>query len=338
MSEVKDAKYNPAIDLLRIISILSVILIHTTTKALDIAKHDLLGHPLTLFLNQATRFTVPLFFLISAFVLELNYPPNFNYFSYLKKRFSRLFLPYFFWSIIYYFFIYTQHSKNFIFTLLSGDASYQLYFIPTISIFYLIFPLLHHYFSFFTSKLSIVLFGFFQIIILAVDYYYRPLPFFQPLSIFILNFDIFILGILASRHQKNILDFVKKYYLFFVGISVILAIYIFWEGQSLYLKTNNYLFFYSQWRPSVFIYTLFISSLLFFIFNKIKLNSGLIKKLASYSFFVYFVHIIFLEIICKYLPNSIFSFPLIPFFLISFSSYLLAFLVSKFPLLSKITS
>jgi surface polysaccharide O-acyltransferase-like enzyme len=135
MSAVKESKYNPVIDLIRTIAILAVILIHSTTKILGFFQNDLLHHPLTLFLNQSSRFAVPLFFLISAFVLELNYPQNFNYLFYLKKRFSRLFLPYFFWSLIYYYFVYTYHSQNFVSALFLGTASYQLYFITALFIF-----------------------------------------------------------------------------------------------------------------------------------------------------------------------------------------------------------
>lgn len=328
---------NPAINLLRIISILSVVLIHTTTKALGFYQNDLFNHPLTLFLNQSTRFAVPLFFLISAFVLELNYPKNFNYFSYLKKRFQRLFLPYLFWSAVYYFFVYTDHSQSFISALLLGDSSYQLYFIPALFIFYLFFPFFHHIFRYLNHKLILLLLIFIEIILLSYDYYYRSLPLPYPLSVFLLNFMPFILGIFACHYQKKIMTLVKKYFKLFLALNIFLSLLITVEGGNLYLKTHNYLSFYSQWRPSVFIYSLSLGAFLFYFFNKIKLNVNLINKIASYSFFVFFVHIIFLELAWKYLSHSFLSFPLILFIIVSILSYFSAFLFSKIKFLSKLT-
>lgn len=331
-------KYNPAIDLLRIISIFSVLLIHTTTKILDYFKYDLVNQTFVLFLNQASRFAVPLFFLISAFVLELNFPQNFKYFSYLKKRFSRLFLPYFLWSVLYYFIVYPLQSKNFFTALVLGDSSYQLYFIPSLFIFYLIFPIIHQNINFFIKKSTLIIFVLLQITLLSIDYYYHALPFPYPVSVFLLNFDVFVLGVIACRFQNSILNFVKKYQLLFITISLLLAIFITWEGRSLYLQTQNYLSFYSQWRPSVFIYSLILSSILFFLLKKIKLNVSLIKKIASYSFFVYFIHVIFIEIFWSLLPHSLLSHSIILFLIVLIPSYLLAFLASKIKFLSRLTS
>ena len=329
-------KYNPAIDLLRILAILAVLLIHTSTKVLELTHFDFVGHPFSFFINQVTRFAVPVFFLISAFLLELNYPQKFNYFTYLKERFLRLFLPYLFWSLIYFYFIYPG-GNNFPLSLLSGGASYQLYFIPSLFVFYLFFPLLHNCQQFFSKKSSLLFFGLLQIILLVNDYYFKPLPLPQPIGVFILNLDVFILGILASHHQDNILNFVKKFKYLFLFLILLLVSVITLDAGLNYQKTGNYLFFYSNWRPLAFIYTLLLSSFLYFKFSDLKLNPNLIKKLASYSFFVYFIHIIFIEIICQHFPK-IYSFHTPTLFLLTaIPSYLLAFIASKIPRLSRLT-
>src|SRR5581483_7891153 len=103
----------PTIDVLRIISILAVIIIHTTTRTLEINGADIIRVQWTLFLNQIFRFAVPLFFMISGFVLEVSYPFHASYFTYIKKRINRIFVPYLFWSAIYYFFVYKEHTENF---------------------------------------------------------------------------------------------------------------------------------------------------------------------------------------------------------------------------------
>lgn len=81
-------QYVKAIDALRVVSILAVVLIHTTTRTIETTHNNLTDFPFTLFLNQIARFAVPLFILISGFVLELNYQNHANYFAYLKKRLS----------------------------------------------------------------------------------------------------------------------------------------------------------------------------------------------------------------------------------------------------------
>ena len=337
MSVPISKKYNPSIDLLRIVSIFSVVLIHTSTKILEYYNYDLVNQTFTLFLNQAFRFAVPLFFFISAFVLELNYPQDFNYFSYLKKRFSRLFLPYLFWSLIYYYFVYTINTKSFFTAFLLGDASYQLYFVPSLFIFYLVFPFLHRHIKFFARKFILIFLLIVQLSLLSLDYYFQPLPFPHPVSVFLLNFNIFVLGILASHHQVKILDFVKKYQISFISAFLILAVYITLEGRNLYLQNQNYLSFYSNWRPVNFIYTLVFSALFFYIFSRFKHKTVFINKIASYSFFVYLVHVIIIEITWILIPHPFLSHPF--FFLLAtlIPSYLLAFLVSKIPHLSKIT-
>jgi surface polysaccharide O-acyltransferase-like enzyme len=130
-------QYVKSIDSLRTFAILAVVLIHTTTRTLEAAKFNLTAFPVSIFLNQIVRFAVPLFFMISGFVLETNFDEKSGYLSFIKKRFSRIFIPFVFWSAIYYLFVYNQNHDNFLRVILTGNASYQLYFIPTLCIFYL---------------------------------------------------------------------------------------------------------------------------------------------------------------------------------------------------------
>src|SRR5260221_9276172 len=136
MHEQKPKQYNQAIDLLKIISILAVVFIHTTTRTIQVTNYDLVKISWSVFLNQILRFAVPMFFMISGFVLELNFRVNESYLGYIKRRLTRILIPYIFWSAIYYFFVFNNNSTNFFHSLLLGNASYQLYFIPTLLIFY----------------------------------------------------------------------------------------------------------------------------------------------------------------------------------------------------------
>lgn len=312
-------------------------MIHTTTKTLSLSGNDLINYPFTLFLNQLSRFAVPLFFIISAFGLKLNYPQNFKYLPYLRQRLSRLLLPYIFWSAVYYYFVYPHSSGSILHALIHGSASYQLYFIPTLILFYLFFPLISRYSKFINRQISLIILLISQFIILFLNYYHHPLSFSEPINVFLLNFFYFIFGVLAFLNQEKILYFVKKYIKIVVPLSLLMALYITFEGAFRYFKTQNYLSFYSQWRPSVLLYSITVFGLLFYLGKKIKIQKKYLKKISSYSFFVYFIHIIFIEIIQRFLPSACLNNSLLLYFLVLIPSYLCAFLVSKIPGLSKLT-
>lgn len=349
MTEEKQKIYNPVIDILRTISIFAVILVHTTTRTLEVTSYSLLKTPWTLFLNQIARFAVPLFFMISGFVLELNYHLHENYLTYLKKRFSRIFIPYLFWSIIYYFFVYYKNrNPNFLNSLLRGDASYQLYFIPSLLIFYLLFPLIHKYFKIIGNKWVMIALGLIELILLFYDYNIKPLPLFYPLSIALLNYFVFIFGIALARNQERFLSFIRKWKLILLFGTATFGFFIFYEGLTGYLTTHNYLDFYSSWRPSVLIYTIFFAGSMYWIFDRKLKFISIIKAFSRLSFFVFFTHIIVLEALWygflknafevshKTIAQTLWYDPLY-FLLVTIISFAVAFIVHKIPYLSKLT-
>ncbi len=321
--------YDPVIDLLRVVCILAVIMIHSTTKTLESVHLNVTLAPGALFLNQISRFAVPLFFMISGFVLEMN-NKHLSYFNYLKRRISRLLIPYIFWSAIYYIFVYRTHTVGFVDALIYGSSSYQLYFIPSLLIFYFIFPLIRRIPL---NNIFLIILFIIQIIFLYHDYYVRSLPIFYPLGIALLNFFIFLCGIYAYRKKQILLSFIYRYKIILTLIVLVLSFFIFTEGRDGYLSTGNYLKFYSQWRPSVLIYTLSLASILYIIFHQFHFPNELIKKLSSLSFFVFFIHVWILELVLKLFPPN----PLLLFSFTTLISFGLAFLVHRFNTLSKLT-
>ena len=112
-----------------------------------------------------------------------------------------------------------------------------------------------------------------------------------------------------------------------------------------FINTHNYLVFYSQWRPSVLIYTFFIGGFLYWVFDRKLSNSIFFKTLSRLSFFVFFIHVIILEQLWYWGFKSIFSEKFVaqlwfdPVFFLSVAgvSFGLAFIAHKIPYLSKIT-
>jgi len=331
--------YNPAIDLLRLISILAVVLIHTTTRTLEMTHYNLYQTPWTLLLHQITRFAVPLFFMISGFVLELNYDHQANYWQYLTKRLNRIFIPYVFWSAVYFYFLYTQHGPDFLSALIYGNASHQLYFIPALLVFYLLFPLFHWLYRFFANKWILLILAILELYLLFADYYLHSLHFFYPLGVAFYNFYVFILGMVVSHYHDRLIVFVKKWPALLLPLIVFLAGYIFYTGRSFYYQTGDIGYFYSNWRPQVLLYTLTFFAI-FYFFNKIKLNIPLVKALSGLSFFVFFIHIIVLEKIWALVgtsPHPALWYDLAFFLLTAVISFFIAYLIHKIPYLLRLS-
>lgn len=340
-------QYVKSIDSLRILSILSVLLIHTTTRTLEMTGGTLASFPLTIFLNQMARFAVPLFFVISGFVLETSFDQSLSYIGFLKKRFSKILFPYIFWSGIYYLFVYTQNHENFFNVLLKGNASYQLYFIPTLCIFYLIFPFLHKIYKIISNKIVLILLFILQALLLYQDYFVKDFRFADPIHIGILAYFFFTIGIVAARNKEAINLFVRKWKYVLLLVTFGSGVYVFFEGLTRFLTTGNYLSYYSQWRPSVLTYTLLVGLTLFYIFEKNKLQFSLVEKLSRLSFLVFFIHVIVLEITWSIFGKNLFMilkrtpigktiFDPIFFLAVAGISFLIAFIIHKIPKLYKL--
>ena len=341
-------QYVKSIDSLRTFAILAVVLIHTTTRTLEAAKFNLTGFPVAIFLNQIARFAVPLFFLISGFVLETNFDEKSGYLNFIKKRFSRIFIPFVFWSAVYYLFIYNQNHDNFLRVILTGNASYQLYFIPTLCIFYLAFPLLHKVYKVISNKLFLVFLTASEIYFLYHDYFVVPFRFDDPIHIAILAYFFFIIGIVAARNKDLINAFVHKWKYILLPGTFLIGIYVFWEGFSRYLTTGNYLSYYSQWRPSILIYTVLVALISFHLFEKTRLQFSLVEKLSRLSFLVFLIHVIVLEIGWGLIGKAVFSaiggslagkiiFDPLFFGFTAGISFLIAFILHKIPKLYRLT-
>lgn len=295
-----------SIDCLRSLAILGVILIHTTTRTLEASNFNIVGFSWTLFLNQIMRFAVPLFIMISGFVLELNKREE-NYWSFIKRRFSKIFIPYIIWSLIYYFFIYSNNDDNLLKVMLTGNASYQLYFIPALLIFYLTFPLLHKVVQKIPNGILFAAVSVAGLLLLYKNYYIKAFDLGDEINAAILSYTYFAIGILAAKN-KNVIDKIAGKAKSFLYLPAILTgVYVFFEGRSRYLSTGNYLSYYSQWRPSVFFYTIFIALFFYYIFEYTKVGHSFILRFSKHSFFVFFTHVAVLEIVWKYVGIRAFS-------------------------------
>lgn len=341
-------KYIKSIDSLRVLSVLAVIVTHTTTRTLEAARFNLAGFPYAIFLNQIARFSVPLFIIISGFVLEVNTDEKIDIIYYFKRRFAKVAIPYIFWSLIYYYLIYTSNHDNLIKVFLTGNASYQLYFIPTLCIFYIMFPLLNKIYKFIANKYIVIGLLILQLVLLYHDYFIKPYRFSDPIRITLLSFFFFVAGMLAARNIEKINLFVHRFKYLLIPASILSGVYVFLEGFRGFVSTQNFWTYYETWRPSVLIYTILISLVLFHLFEKTKLQFSIIRKFSNLSFFVFFIHVAILEVMWSVVGKSLFNligssltgkifFDPLFFALVTILSFGVAYILHKIPKLSKIT-
>lgn len=141
------------IDFLRVLSMFGVILIHVTSTFIYYESHaQLLGMNPAFFLNQATRFSVPLFLLLSGFSLGIGQRPV-SYPAFLKRRCTRVVLPYVVWTLLYELYNCGFDPRAWLELgpsvwlrdLLTGQPASHLYFIPILVQFYLLYPLLRRW-------------------------------------------------------------------------------------------------------------------------------------------------------------------------------------------------
>jgi surface polysaccharide O-acyltransferase-like enzyme len=341
-------QYNIAIDSLRILATLAVLLIHTTILFIQIVNHDIQKIPFTFFLNQIAVFAVPLFFLISGFVLELNYK-ELNYKVYFKKRAAKIIIPYIFWSL-FYFLAYPNKipsDTSFWWLLITGKAAYQLYFIPSIILFYLLFPLFHKYYFLISHKIILGTLLIIEIFLQTIDYYYGPFSIGNALRATLLSFVLFPLGMVLSHNEERMVSFTKRHLKKLVISLFFLAILIPLQSWYYYLWTGNAQAIYSQYNLFVIPYTLLIALFSFYLFPKSDTVKKTIVKLSNISFFVFFIHVaiiytfgsfiesLFIQSQTYYLGSAILS--MLFFFFVTSMSFLLADFFHRIPKLSKLT-
>lgn len=351
MDHSKKGTYNYSIDALRVVAILAVILIHITTDVLARLKLNIEIAPFVLFVNQASRFAVPLFFLISGFVLELNNKNLVSFFPFFKKRAYRLLLPYLFWSLTYFFLVNGFSPSSITNTKLwqavfLGTASYHLYFIPTLILFYVSFPFLHNALPVLKKTSLLLPILIIQTVLLAYDYYVSPLKLPYDIRVALLNIGMFLAGMLSSLVIEKISKFVKKNFIALLVGALFLLLFIFFQVYNLTLELKTSRFIYNQYGPLNYLYTVILGSVLYYFFESTQFARKVFIVLSRLSLFVFFIHVLvlnwFWEIVDALRINEAqvlasFWFVVAIFIAVSLTSFAFAFIAHKVPFVRRIT-
>ena len=286
-----------SIEYIRGVSMAGVVAIHIGSQYLLNPTPNI--HLVALF-EIVSRFSVPIFFFISAFGLfyRMNLSEPFEYGKFLRRRFKAVLIPYLLWSTFY-----LLHDNHFYGYQLFPDsdyaaeiyffglAKYHLYFLVILIWFYLLMPLWIFFIRRMTpAKLFLLLAA--QI---AFDYWssYSILPTSEVyllqlclkwrLNWLVLHYVfVFILGGWLGVHSAT----------FFITLTILLGYYYF----LIYVRNFSPLEAVNtahQLSPPGIFYTIAASIFLFTIFQFGKLPAPLKKFLSALgknSYFVYLAH------------------------------------------------
>ena len=319
------------IDFVRAVTALSVVAVHTvaftiiltTTPAGQLLQSAVIG---------ALHFTREIFLSITAFVMVYGYAHRpFSGKSFWKKRGIGVLLPYVVWSLFYEFVMkpplppgpWTLRTLS---DLVTGSASFQLYYILLTLEAYLILPWLLAFIRraalhpWRVLSISLAL----QVILLAVDYRYVQVAPFNttPLGVFInLNQTRFlpvyqfylVLGGLAALNIDKLRAFVLRYgYLSILAVVLTLAVL---TGNLVYQTATmrtGLLYGTSVFQPAMPFYAVAVSLFLYWIAYKWAIRRAprpprgykFWGLLSSASFGIYLLHAYLLNEAMMYVvPN-----------------------------------
>lgn len=289
------------LDVLRGMAIIGVILIHITSELID--AQDNLG----LFINQAARFAVPVFLILSGLGLTLSNKINQGYFNFLWKQLSKIILLYFIWSVIYYTATSESYSiLGFIKGFILGANYYHLYYVPIIIFLYFIYPLL--------LKLAKNIYGLATVLLVTVlsqlaDILTGIEIFNNPLNVFNWVF-YFALGIWLAHNFETKFKEIKR--------RKVLIAALFTTMLFLLLVESYFLKEITSMRPSVILYSVLFVLLVLSVNWKNNVFKNLILKLSGLSYGIYLSHAIVLTIYEKVYKELGFSWNSMLYIIITF--------------------
>lgn len=292
------------IEILRSFAVLSVILIHMSMGHFydsNLMNVDILAWVVNNIYYTITRFCVPIFFIIAAFLVY-----NEKSSSTWKGKLFRIAVPYIIWSSIYYYYLGGGDIEELIAKIFTSNTSFHLWFLPHFLGFVILLPAIKMIFDSLEDRkhymhVSVLLFIFSIImpsLITLINYLHPGYGFLNGVS----NFGFTLPGLLIFAFAFPYMS--KKInpgtglliYAAIISLNLLLNIFIS-EHLS---KPNEYFYGYST--PLVFIssfvlFNVIMSTDFSFLPNWIV---ELIYSVGSCSFGIYLVHWLMYRVLSEY--------------------------------------
>lgn len=317
-----------AIEYIRGLAMLGVVGIHTGAYSLN--NPDVNIHMFAA-LEIFTRFSVPIFFFVSAFGLFWNYKPEapFHYGTFLKRRLKAVLIPYLVWSFLYMLHYSLTTGETSVWDgevvfeyLMLGLGSYQLYFLVILIWFYLFMPLWRALIPILVRQplrsLSVLLiaqiaFNYYSsyCLIPSSDNYFWQQAIQYRLSYWVAHYVfVFLLGAVCAIRYADFSALLTRYrriiaVFFYATLSFMLAAYYWLVLQEQYTPAQAVNTVH-QLSPEGVLYTL-ASCLFFFNLLRRPLSrrvSRWLSLLARYSFPVYLIHPLIMYYLDSWLTSA----------------------------------
>lgn len=229
-------------DLAKGLAIMAVVLIHVSWIFLINNELGIQEKMLAFFLNNVSRFAIAIFF-ISSGVLLRPLKNGGEYFSFLKKKFFKIFIPY---TLVTLILGLISHGsvKEISYNIATGKGSLPFYFVVVLFQFYIIYPVVEKFIS-----RQLLFFSFF----VSLGSFF--LPFTWGAFGFIFFFKYFFFFVYGVYYRNRFLDDanLKKegklwlfLLLFFVALSLLLPGFYFNIRLIFGVAVFNFLFVYRK--------------------------------------------------------------------------------------------
>lgn len=313
-------------DYFRAIAILFVVFGHTAQVLLNVYSNDSFS---TAFIYTLIGGSTALFVFISGFFFHYVFYKKFEFKAFMIKKIKGVYIPYLILTTLafigFYFIQETKGIENVtneiavdiakqnsfwsLLTLLkahivNGSIFIQFWYIPFIMLMFIASPIFISYIKL-NAKLRISI----MLLLIASSLLtHRPLDHSNTLHAFIYYLPIYMLGINCSLHRESVNKYLnnKSAILgFFVFVLVAAQIAVF-DHVGSYRKED----FFSYNGISIMLIQkiLLIFFFLSFLQKYEKTDNRFLKEIAASSFAIFFLHMLFLEIILKLNINSLLSF------------------------------
>lgn len=294
-TEVNPLKKMPEIYTFETLAPIFVILFHINIMSISnlYLRYD---SYIVLFLtSRLLSFVVPAFIFVSGLKLSRKYTNvRFRYFRFIFNRFAKIYLPYVFWVVIYYFyFIHREFITKLDWSELlryirTGELVDHFYFVVVIMQFYVLFPLFLYFCKKTTPRLGIVI---------AFPLTIAARIWFDTSGIFLSHLVFFIAGCYAGVFYKGFLLWLNHFRKFFYSMYLIFTA----AHLTMLFKDVTHRFNY-QYRETMTVIFCILSILVFYQIcvnlnkspKKIESGGFLVRNISTASYYIYLSHVLIL--------------------------------------------
>ncbi len=305
-------------------AILGVVLTHVTASTYeDITSNFSLLNIYELSANQLSRFSVPIFLILSGIGLTLSKKYEEPYVRFMYSRIRKLILPYISWTVVYFVLNRDYRLLTLLKNIFLANAAPQLYYIPLLLLLYLVYPVIRKIVTEYKLGIWVLLLvtiGSQLLFFITGNDLLQRWPMFTN-WIFYLGFGIWSTPLLSKMMTYNKLKVAIAACL--SGVIIIISTILLSSFIEPGIASTTQ-------KPTIILY----SVLTFFLLLRTVKRSALIELLSNYSFQIYLNHMVFLKLFYFLLPAiglevDSFVYQILAFLLIMGCSILFAKLVEK---------